>query len=229
MNFSQLIHSDDRKLSRLILVLVISLLFTACDQFPTDPRGSLQAAESNGLKVGIIAAGGSASEHVSELELNLVNGFAAHLDTEVQWTRGSESHLLRILQEGELHLVVGGITQNNPWSKHLGMSMPYYTEQVVVCSTTASPVPDDLEGVAVTVRRGSWHIADLKQQGAHPVPRETLSEHRGLVAGDMNDIDDIGCTSPMRRLTKHNHVIAIPRGENGLLRSLEEYLREQGY
>lgn len=218
-----------RRMGLTSILISVFLLAAGCDRYPEDPQGSLEVAKLHGLKVGVTHTVLPGRGELPGREVDLIKGFADQLGTDIRWTQGSESHLLRILQEGELHLVLGGITSKSPWRTHLGLSKPYYKEQVVVCSTDETPIPKNLEGVTVAAQSGSWHLADLKRRGARPTSVDVLSKHEGLVAVDMHELDDVGCGDATHLLTRHKHVAAVPKGENALLVAFEEYLHEQGY
>lgn len=46
--------------------------------------------------------------------VDLVDGFADHLDAEPEWTVGSEETLVGMLERGDLDLIAGGITSDTP-------------------------------------------------------------------------------------------------------------------
>lgn len=124
-------------------VIVVSCLLavtTGCDDYPRDPGGSLREAKKQKLRVGIIHSPPwtdlQGARPAGE-EVDIVQSFAATLGTEVEWVPGSEGQLMPILSSQELHIVIGGLTQQNPWSEHVGFTDSYLTVPVVVAPPTA--------------------------------------------------------------------------------------------
>lgn len=58
-------------------------------------------------------------------EPDLVRGFADSLGAEPRWISGSEQELVKSLKDGDVDVVVGGITDDTPWSTDAGMTRPY--------------------------------------------------------------------------------------------------------
>jgi polar amino acid transport system substrate-binding protein len=216
----------------LIAAFVAVVTTLGCDGFPNDPSGSLREAQQNGLRVGVIHAPPWADvrgQQPEGIEIELVRRFAESIGARVEWMQGEERDLMLILQERELHLVVGGVTKSTPWARHVGLTDAYKKEKVVVCSTTNESVPKDLEEIPVSVKRGEATAAYVKQRGGRPVAFNTLTGYQGLVAAPERDANRLGCGKERLVIETNHHVIAIPKGENGLLMKLEEYLNAAGY
>jgi hypothetical protein len=58
-----------------------------------------------------------------------VRSFASTLDADVAWSSGSEEALVAGLEDGDLDLVIGGLSKDTPWSEEAGMTRPY-TESI---------------------------------------------------------------------------------------------------
>ncbi|MRG60650.1 hypothetical protein GE115_12340 [Agromyces sp. CFH 90414] len=95
---------------------------------PADPNGTLDRATGAELRVGaspdasLIEVRG---DDVSGVLAEVVEAFAASIDATVEWTVGGEEQLVTGLEEGELDLVVGGITDETPWLDRAGVSRGY--------------------------------------------------------------------------------------------------------
>jgi hypothetical protein len=63
------------------------------------------------------------------IEPRLIRHFAAELDTEIRWVRGSESELLEALEHFELDLVIGGLTRSSPWAERVAFTRPFHTTE----------------------------------------------------------------------------------------------------
>jgi len=112
-------------------VLVLPILFSllaACG-LPRDPeKTSDRIASTHDLRVGVsdsppwtVSRGGQPSG----AEPDLVRGFAEQIGAHVVWRRGSESNLIRALEEHQLDLVIGGFDKKTQWSATAGLSQPF--------------------------------------------------------------------------------------------------------
>ncbi len=61
------------------------------------------------------------------VEPNLLSEFAGQRDAKIAWTADAESDLLRALEHRQLDIVIGGLTNSTPWSKHVALTQPYLT------------------------------------------------------------------------------------------------------
>lgn len=120
---------------RLAALLTCTLLLGGCGiTIPADPDGTLDAIRRSGeLTVGVSAhppfttlpqtpdgpPGGT--------EVELLTGFAASLGAEPVWVLGGEEELARQLEEGQIDVLVGGLTDKNPHLTALGATRPYVT------------------------------------------------------------------------------------------------------
>ncbi len=112
----------------LALAAVCAALAGCGIQIPADPDGTLDRVTGGVLRVGASANGDLVQiddGEVSGSEAELVEAFADHLDARIDWTEGSEEALVRGLERGDLDLVIGGITDETPWTDRAGMSRPY--------------------------------------------------------------------------------------------------------
>ena len=67
-----------------------------------------------------------------------MTAFAGDLDADVEWTVAGEEELVRLLEEGEIDLAVGGFTDANAWVDEVGLTRPY--AEVDVAGTTEAHV-----------------------------------------------------------------------------------------
>lgn len=100
--------------------LIVGVALTGCAELavPADPDGSLERIEGNVLRAGASLHTQLVEQDGEEAEgplAELVEEFASEHDAEVEWRFGSEEMLVTSLEEGELDLVVGGITADTPW------------------------------------------------------------------------------------------------------------------
>lgn len=109
--------------------LLIAALLSGCGiTVPSDPDGTLNAVTGGELRVGT-----SPDRDLVELSgdeprgpvVDLVDGFAAHLDAETTWTVASEETLVRMLEQGDLDLIAGALTPDTPWIDKAGVTRGY--------------------------------------------------------------------------------------------------------
>jgi ABC-type amino acid transport substrate-binding protein len=109
--------------------LVAAVLVTGCGvQIPADPSGTLDAVTGGMLRVGVSPSDGLidvAGEEPAGSEVDAIRGFADSLEADIAWTVGSEEALVRELENGELDLVAGGLTDETPWTEKAGVTRPY--------------------------------------------------------------------------------------------------------
>lgn len=112
----------------LALTLVLGLSACSAD-LPKDPDGTLDRITDGVVVVGITENpphtqisddGGFAGS-----EVDIVTAWADGLDAEIEWVPGAEAVLMEQLKQGDLDVVIGGLTSNTPWSTHAALTRPY--------------------------------------------------------------------------------------------------------
>lgn len=81
----------------------------------------------------------------------------------------------------------------------------------------------------MAVKEGSAIAADVKHKEGIPVPKASLQSHAGLIAVYQRQAQHYGCGDQQLKIASRKHVLAVPKGENGLLVALEEHLDASGY
>jgi polar amino acid transport system substrate-binding protein len=112
-------------------VLCISLAFgaVACS-LPRDPEGTLDRVRGGTLRAGVAINHPWVTDSAGTyggIEPALVRALAAELQANIQWVTGGENALMPALHERELDLVVGGLDNQTPWAKQVGVTRPYHT------------------------------------------------------------------------------------------------------
>ena len=168
-----------------------------------------------------VVPGGSEPQGI---EPELVRAFAESIDAEIGWFEGSEAELMEALEFRELDLVIGGLTATNPWSSKVALTHPYVTTQVVVAAPQGEPIPKDIAGLPVAVEEGTSVAGVLAKTDADVTHVSDVTHAEGAVAVDNWLLDDLGLTDTGVTLEEHDHVLAVPMGENALLVKLERFL-----
>ncbi|CAA9308144.1 MAG: hypothetical protein AVDCRST_MAG61-1519 [uncultured Friedmanniella sp.] len=110
------------------LLGAMSLVLGGCGTFPADPDGTLDRVQGGVLRVGVspsppwtvVGAGDPAG-----IEPDLVRRFADGLQAQVTWQVGGEEMLIGELEHHRLDLVVGGLTEDSPWTDKAAITKPY--------------------------------------------------------------------------------------------------------
>jgi len=114
---------------RVIAVAAMSLLLAGCGiQIPSDPDGTLEHVEGGVLRAGVSPNDGWVEIEGTEpsgAEVEALSDFATSLDADVEWTVGSEESLVRGLENGDLDVVAGGLTDKTPWTTKAGTTRPW--------------------------------------------------------------------------------------------------------
>ena len=113
------------------LALAGIVLLVGCD-LPRDPEGTLDRVRGGTLRVGVTAREPwtnwertGRDRRPTGIEVELVERFARELDAEILWVRGSESELFTSLEQFDVDLVVGGLTDDTPWSDRIALSRTF--------------------------------------------------------------------------------------------------------
>ena len=215
-------------MTRLTAVL-IALSLASCG-VPRDPEGTLERVRGGELRVGVSSSDPWATwpgDEPSGVEVDLVEDFAADVDSEVVWVEGSEAEVIEALEVGELDLVIGGLTSTSPWSKVAALTHPYITTKVVVAVPDGPEIPDDIADLDVAVERGTAAAGILEKTDANPVIVEDIADAEGPAAVENWLLDDLGLVETGITLEETDHVMAVRMGENAWMTELERFLLER--
>jgi polar amino acid transport system substrate-binding protein len=211
-----------------LVVVLVAVVVGGCG-IPRDPERTLDRVRGGTLRAGITASepwttldGG----RPGGVEVELVERFADELGARVEWVDGSEAELMAALEVRELDLVVGGLTSDTPWQAKAAITRGYATTRVVVAVPASQPVPDDIAGLRVAVEAGTDAAGILEDKtDAIPVRVPDVTEVKNsAVAVDEWLLDNLGLRDTGVHLSKAEHVMAAPLGENAFLVRLERFL-----
>lgn len=117
---------------RAVVALVAVVVASGCGAtIPTDPDGTLDRVTGGTLRVGVspnppwTELPDGPDGDPTGLEVDLVEDFAATVGAEVSWEPGGEEDLVGRLEDGELDLVVGGLTARSPWADKAALTHRY--------------------------------------------------------------------------------------------------------
>jgi polar amino acid transport system substrate-binding protein len=210
---------------------ILGALFGAagCATLPRDPEGTLRRVQGGKIRVGLVESAPWAVRKAGEpagAEVALVGQLAAELGAATEWVWGGEQQHMEALEHFALDLVIGGLTDDTAWEKRVGLTSPYLKDRILVGFADAPPTT--LSGVRVSVKRGDPAAAKLKREGATPVPVPELTRDVAPLAAADWHLEQLGLDPADVELQKRKHVMAVPPGENGWLRRVEEFLQARG-
>lgn len=109
---------------------LVALPLAGCGSIPADAEGTLDRARDGTLVVGVSEHPpwtdvNEATGEVSGSEADLVTGFAESINADIEWRPGAESILAGMMKEGELDVVIGGLTSSSPWANHMALTRSY--------------------------------------------------------------------------------------------------------
>ena len=173
----------------------------------------------------IVTAGGAAGG----IEGALVADVAQDLGARIQWIGGPESRLLRALELGELDIVIGGLTDDNPWKDRVTFTKSTYTDTIVVAGPPpprAEPLPN-LAGQTVAVRIGDPAGAYVRKQGGTPWPMAEVAHAAGLLAAPTWQLPRLGFAPVGVTLYEAKHVVAVAPGDKAWEATVERSLAKR--
>jgi polar amino acid transport system substrate-binding protein len=215
----------------LALATVLAFVAAAGCQYPRDPDGTLNRVEGGGLmRVGVVETDPwvmlSGDEPTGGAEVELARRFARDLGARIEWVPGSEEELVDAAKEGQVDLLLAGMTNKSRWKKDVALTRPYVDTRIVVGAPPGESYPDDFSGVPVAAELGTEEEGLLEQRtDARVVPVTDLASRRGSPAA-VHDylLDDLGLADTGTELGKSKHVMAVKMGENAFLVRLERFL-----
>jgi polar amino acid transport system substrate-binding protein len=214
----------------LTLVMLLAALAAAGCQYPRDPDGTLNRVEGGVMRVGVTEADPWVAleddRPVGGAEVELARRFARDLGARIVWVQGSEEELVDAAKEGQVDLILGGLTSKSRWKKDVAFTRPYVETRTVVGTPAGGSYPDEFAGVPVTVELGSAEEGLLEQRtDARVVPVTDLAERAGRPAAVRDYLlDDLRLTDSGTELDEAKHVMAVKLGENAFLVRLERFL-----
>jgi polar amino acid transport system substrate-binding protein len=218
---------------RLTVVLLLAAITASGCQYPRDPDGTLNRVDGGVMRVGVTEADPwvllDGDRPVGGAEVVLARQFARELGARIEWVQGSEEELVDAAKEGQVDLILGGLTSKSRWKKDVAFTRPYVETRAVVGTPPGESYPDNFAGVPVAVELGSEEEGLLEQRtDARVVPVAEVAGRGGRPAAVPDYLlDDLGLTDSGTELDDAEHVMAVKLGENAFLVRLERFLLER--
>ncbi len=150
--------------------------------------------------------------------MELVARAARRLDASPELVVDGPEALLRALEEHELDLVIGGLTDETPWKERLALTQPHVETRIVVSGPPGAWVREGIDELAVACATPLL-AARVAREGGRPVPPGGAAL-RALPEWALPDP-----LAPRRALgAPRRHVLAAPPGENAWTLWLDRFL-----
>ena len=210
------------------ICLIPVVLFWGCN-YPKDPNNTLEKIKHRTIRVGIsespqLCEYSIGNNEPTGVEVELIKGYAQSIDAKIEWIKGSQEQIVDLIKEYEVDVAIGGYSKNSAFKTHVGLTRPYKTEKIKVGAGAGSTIPKEIEEKEVVVKRGSQALVAVSKNKGIPVIKDSITMADGLVAGPEEELLKLGLSVSEYNLDKVEHVIAVPKGENGLLKDLENYI-----
>ena len=141
-----------------VVLLLMAVAATGC-QYPRDPDGTLNRVDGGVMRVGVTEADPwvlfEGDRPVGGAEVELARRFARNVGARIEWVQGSEAELVDAAKEGQVDLILGGLTNKSRWKKDVAFTRPYVETRAVVGIPAGESFPDDFAGVPVAAELGS--------------------------------------------------------------------------
>jgi polar amino acid transport system substrate-binding protein len=215
----------------LALILLSCLAINACDKLPRDPKKtSERVQQQHSVRVGLTENPPWVIRTAGEprgVEVELIRNLANSLGATPKWFWGGEQMHMEALEHFELDVVISGLNAKTPWSKRVGLTGPYFDEQLAVAVPSGTQAPESLRDLKVAVPEGDAIAAYLQKKGAVPLRTATVFETGGPAVAPVWALEPKGFTRTKFIVFEKKHVMAVPPGENGWLKELGSYLEKQ--
>jgi polar amino acid transport system substrate-binding protein len=213
----------------ILTVLSITVLTVGC-QYPRDPDGTLNRVDGGVMRVGVTHADPwvliEGEEPSGGAEVALARRFARDVGARIEWVLGSEEELVDATKEGQVDLLIAGLTNKSRWKKDVAFTRPYVDTRTVVGMPAGRSFPDDFSGVPVAVELGTEAEGLLEQRTDALVEPVTTLADRSRQPAAVPDylLSDLQLVDSGTELDAEKHVMAVKLGENAFLVRLERFL-----
>jgi len=110
-----------------LLVLLVACISPGCD-YPRDASETSRRVQRGVIRAGVVGNPPwviLSANTPSGIEPQLLQTLAESLNAKIEWTIGSETMVIKRLEQRQLDVVVGGLEKDTPWSDRIGMSQWY--------------------------------------------------------------------------------------------------------
>lgn len=211
----------------ILIGVFFSLTLSAC-QWPKDPDDTFKKIIRNGqLRVAVIQSPPWVNYQgsiVSGIEVEIISQFAASIKVYPVWKPLSEQMAVIALKKHQVDLIIGGLTDQDPWQKYFTMTRPYFTAEYYI------GLPKDHAAIRlpknqnIAVKTNSFLIPYIMEKDFKVLESADPFTTQLPVAAEKNYLIYKAFKAYIK-LCRFSHVIVVPLGENYLLKKLESFLK----
>ncbi|HET8855269.1 MAG TPA: transporter substrate-binding domain-containing protein [Salinimicrobium sp.] len=110
-------------------LLTCLLLISSCENYPRDTYNTSEEIKNGSLMVGYAPnppwVRVSESGEPEGIEVEIIEGFAETINSEIRWISKSEQSLLNDLENRNLSIVISGMKSKSPWNGKIGVTNSY--------------------------------------------------------------------------------------------------------
>ncbi|MGY5851170.1 transporter substrate-binding domain-containing protein [Salegentibacter sp. F14] len=128
-------------------LLIFIVFLTGCD-IPKDPENSWSEAQKEHLIIGIAENPpyiNYKNDSVWGSEITLIQNFASAHDLRIKFIKGSESELIKKIEDYQIHFMLAGLDKKSLWTKKAGASLPYDGSHVILIPKGENKLLQNLE------------------------------------------------------------------------------------
>jgi polar amino acid transport system substrate-binding protein len=120
---------------RSLCLAVLLLSLACCSDLPRDQKGTVKRIRETGeMRAGLIENPPWVVRTTGEpagTEVDALRDFAGSLGATPSWEWGGEEKLLGSLENYNLDIVAGGLSDSTPWQKRVGLTDAYRDDRVL--------------------------------------------------------------------------------------------------
>lgn len=196
-----------------------------CDEFPRDPDETLNEVRGGTMAVGVLHKPPWVDLSGAEpagIEVDLIGVLAEQLGARIEWSTPGDADVLDALKERQLDIVIGGLTESDPWNAHVAFTRPYFRADTVVAGKSPPPL-ESIAGLEIAVTPGTAEAAHVTAHGAIPVSKHTPGTTPAQLSAKPFWEIERG-EAALYVLHSDHHVVAVPQGENAWLLAVDRFL-----
>jgi polar amino acid transport system substrate-binding protein len=163
------------------------------------------------------------------VEPEIVRRFAETIHAEIHWVQGDSEELVEALANGQLDVVVAGITRTSVYKKKVALTRPYVDTELLLAHPEGESMPEEDHDTRIAVEADSQAAGLLDHKTDYGLLELDSLEgiDRPALVWDywLDDLPDMESTG--EDLIDEEHAIAVRMGENAFMTELERFLLDR--
>jgi polar amino acid transport system substrate-binding protein len=215
----------------LLLTILVAIAVAGC-QYPRDVEDTLDRVSGGEMRVGV-------SDHEPWVNLDgdepagveptIIRRFAETIDAEIHWVQGDSEQLVEALANGQLDVVIAGITRTSLYKRRVALTRPYVDTELFLAHPKGEEMPEEDHDTRIAVEADSQEAGLLDHKTDYGLLELDSLEgiDRPALVWDywLDDLPQIEATD--EDLIDEEHAMAVRLGENAFMLELERFLLER--